>query len=95
MLDLEDAVTPDRKDDARRIIAGWLRDVEFGRQERIVRMNPLSTPWGLEDLRATMVHPPDAYVVPKVRTLADIEAIDSETRQRSKPSTDTRGAKLG
>ena len=77
VLDLEDAVTPDRKADARVIIAGWLKDVEFGRQERIVRMNPLDTPWGLEDLRVTMVYPPDAYVVPKVRTLADIQAIDA------------------
>jgi citrate lyase subunit beta / citryl-CoA lyase len=78
VLDLEDAVTPDRKADARKVIAGWLKDVDFGRKERTVRMNPLDTPWGIEDLRATMVHPPDAYVVPKVRSLADIEAIDSE-----------------
>jgi citrate lyase subunit beta / citryl-CoA lyase len=78
VLDLEDAVTPDRKADARKVVAGWLKDVQFGRQERTVRMNPLSTPWGLDDLRATMVHPPDAYVVPKIRTLTDIEAIDIE-----------------
>jgi citrate lyase subunit beta/citryl-CoA lyase len=78
VLDLEDAVTPDRKADARNVIAGWLKDVDFGRQERTVRMNPLDSPWGLEDLRVTMIHPPDAYVVPKVRSLRDIEAIDSE-----------------
>jgi citrate lyase subunit beta / citryl-CoA lyase len=77
VLDLEDAVTPDRKADARAIVAGWLKDVDFGRQERTVRMNPLNTPWGLEDLRVTMAHPPDAYVVPKVRTLADIQAVDA------------------
>ncbi len=76
VLDLEDAVTPDRKDAARDIVGGWLRDVDFGRQERIVRMNPLDTPWGLDDLRVTMQTPPDAYLVPKVRTLADIEQID-------------------
>jgi citrate lyase subunit beta/citryl-CoA lyase len=78
VLDLEDAVTPDRKADARKVIAGWLADVDFGRQERTVRMNPLDTPWGLEDLRVTMVNPPDAYLVPKVRTLKDIETIDAE-----------------
>ncbi len=76
VLDLEDAVTPDRKDSARAIVGGWLREVDFGRQERIVRMNPLDTPWGLDDLRVTMRTPPDAYLVPKVRTLADIEQID-------------------
>jgi citrate lyase subunit beta / citryl-CoA lyase len=76
VLDLEDAVTPQRKDEARDVVAGWLRDVDFNGKERIIRMNPLDTPWGLEDLRVTMRIPPDAYLVPKIRTLADIERID-------------------
>lgn len=76
VLDLEDAVTPQRKHEARDVVAEWLRDVDFGGKERIVRMNPLDTAWGLDDLRATMQKPPDAYLVPKVRTLADIEQID-------------------
>ena len=78
VLDLEDAVTPERKDEARGVVAGWLREVEFNGKERIVRMNPLDTPWGLEDLRTTMRVPPDAYLVPKIRFLADIERIDQE-----------------
>lgn len=78
VLDLEDAVTPDRKDEARGVIAGWLRDVDFGRQERMVRINPLSTPWGLADLQVCMETPPDTFMVPKPRTLADLEAIDAE-----------------
>jgi len=78
VLDLEDAVTPERKVDARRVVSGWLRDVDFGRQERVVRMNPLDTPWGLDDLRSTMRHPPDAYLVPKIRSFTDIERIDRE-----------------
>ncbi|MFP6814767.1 MAG: CoA ester lyase [Pseudomonadales bacterium] len=77
VLDLEDAVTPDRKAEARAVVAGWLRDVDFGPMERTVRMNPLDTPWGLDDLTATMVNPPDAYVVPKVSTLSELETIDS------------------
>lgn len=76
VLDLEDAVTPDRKNEARTVVSGWLRDIDFGGKERVVRMNPLDTPWGLEDLRATMQSPPDAYLVPKIQTLADIERID-------------------
>lgn len=78
VLDLEDAVTPERKDSAREIVAGWLRDVDFGRQERMVRINPLATPWGFADLRACMVTPPDTFMVPKPRTLADLTAIDAE-----------------
>ena len=76
VLDLEDAVTPERKDDARQVICGWLADVDFRGKERTVRMNPLDSPWGLEDLRATMTSPPDAYVVPKVSELTDLERID-------------------
>ncbi len=81
VLDLEDAVTPARKDEARSVVAGWLRDVDFGRQERTVRMNPLDTPWGYADLRETMVHPPDAYLVPKPETLDDLMTIDAELRK--------------
>lgn len=46
VLDLEDAVTPDNKESARRTVTDWLREVDFGRQERVVRINPFDTPWG-------------------------------------------------
>lgn len=78
ILDLEDAVTPDRKDDAREIVAQWLGDVDFAGKERTVRMNPLDTPWGLRDLEVTMRHAPDAYVVPKVSTLDELQTISAE-----------------
>lgn len=78
VLDLEDALTPARKADGRETIARWLESVDFRGKERVVRMNPLDTPWGLEDLRATMTHPPDLYLVPKVSTLADLHRIDAE-----------------
>jgi citrate lyase subunit beta/citryl-CoA lyase len=78
VLDLEDAVTPERKAAARAIVADWLRDVDFAGKERSVRLNPLTTPWGYEDVAATMVHPPDVYLVPKVRTLDDVIALDAQ-----------------
>ena len=78
VLDLEDAVTPARKEEARGVVAGWLKDVDFGRQERIVRMNPLDTPWGHGDLVETMENPPDAILVPKPETLEALALIDHE-----------------
>ena len=78
ILDLEDAVTPDRKDEARTVVASWLSEADFGTKERTVRMNPLDTPWGYADLEATMATPPDAYVVPKPDTLEGLNAIDAE-----------------
>lgn len=78
ILDLEDAVTTDRKDEARGVVSSWLAEADFGTKERTVRMNPLDTPWGYADLEATMSTPPDAYVVPKPDTLAGLNAIDAE-----------------
>lgn len=76
ILDLEDAVTAPRKDEVRQVVRGWLADVPFGRQERMVRINPLESPWGRADLDAIMQSPPDAIVLPKVRNIGDVEAID-------------------
>ncbi len=78
IFDLEDAVTPDRKDEVRGIVASWLAESDFGSKEKTVRMNPLDTPWGHADLEATIVSPPDAYVVPKPETLEGLNAIDAE-----------------
>lgn len=87
ILDLEDAVTPERKGEARDVVAGWLKDVDFGPMERTVRMNPLNTPWGLDDLSLTMVNPPDAYMVPKVSALSELEAIDSRLSELEEQHT--------
>ncbi len=78
ILDLEDAVTPDRKDEVRGVVASWLAEADFGAKERTVRMNSLDTPWGYADLEATMATPPDAYVVPKPETVEGLNAIDAE-----------------
>ena len=76
ILDLEDAVTPPRKSEVREEVARWLGSVDFGRQERMVRINPLESPWGRADLDVVMRHPPDCIVLPKVRAVADIDVID-------------------
>ena len=75
ILDLEDAVLPEHKAHAREVVAGWLRDVDFGTQERVIRMNPLDTEWGREDLEVTMANPPAAYLVPKVNSAADVAEV--------------------
>ncbi|MEM9620156.1 MAG: CoA ester lyase [Pseudomonadota bacterium] len=81
ILDLEDAVTPDRKDAARQVVADWLGTVDFAGKERTVRMNPLDSPWGEADLEETMRHPPDAYVVPKVSTIDELHIISARLSQ--------------
>jgi citrate lyase subunit beta/citryl-CoA lyase len=76
VLDLEDAVVPELKDEARGVIAGWLADVDFGRHEKVVRINPVDSPWFRADVEATMVDPPDAYLVPKIHGPDDVRLVD-------------------
>ncbi len=78
VLDLEDAVPPARKEEARGVVARWLAEVDFGAKEKTVRINSLGTPWVFADLEATMVAPPDAYLVPKPESPNDLEVIDVE-----------------
>src|SRR5262249_59695670 len=66
ILDLEDAVPPDLKAATRPIVRDWLgRD--FGGRERWVRMNPLATGLGRDDLAETIAGRPTGYVVPQPR----------------------------
>lgn len=75
ILDLEDAVTVERKAEARRTVLRWLQALDFGGRERWVRMNPLATGFGEADLEGTIEGRPDGYVVPKPQSAADIRAV--------------------
>lgn len=78
ILDMEDAVAPDAKQQARDQIVAALAEGGYGHRELLVRINALSTPWGMDDVRAIAAAgtPPDAVLIPKVSTAADVvEAI--------------------
>lgn len=76
ILDLEDAVAPDAKDVARQQVCDAVKAGGFGKREIVVRVNALSTPWGEADLEAVIPVKPDAILVPKVSTPADLAAIE-------------------
>jgi citrate lyase subunit beta / citryl-CoA lyase len=75
ILDLEDAVPPDRKVATRPIVRRWLSELDWGGRERWVRMNPVASGLGRADLEETIAGRPDGYVVPKPRSAADIREI--------------------
>ncbi|GIK29245.1 MAG: CoA ester lyase [Chloroflexi bacterium] len=78
IMDLEDAVTLANKPAARAAVAAALREVDFGTVERTVRLNPVSSgALCMLDLEGTVDGRPDAYVLPKVESAADISHIDS------------------
>jgi citrate lyase beta subunit len=67
-MDLEDGVALTRKGEARQVVAAALGELDFGRAEKLVRINPAGS--GLEeaDLQAVLPAGPDGIVVPKVET---------------------------
>ncbi len=75
ILDLEDAVTPDRKAATRPIVRRWLETLDFGPRERWVRVNPIFSEYAEADLAETIAGRPDGYVVPKPRRAEDIRRI--------------------
>ena len=92
ILELEDAVTPENKDSARVTVSDWLEHVDFGRQERVVRVNPLGSPWFERDVEETMGHPPDSYLIPKVNNANEVAEIDATIREHERSFGHTEGA---
>ncbi len=76
ILDLEDAVLPEMKEAARNAAVAALAVGGFGGREVVIRVNGLETPWGRADLAAVANAGPDAVLVPKVRSAADIIEYD-------------------
>lgn len=72
-MDLEDGVALDSKPDARKTVAEALQSLDFGRSEKLVRINPIGSGMESEDLAATLRARPDGYVLPKVETAEEVE----------------------
>src|SRR5438477_7285506 len=76
ILDLEDAVAPEAKLQARDAVVKAIQQ-GFGDREVLVRINGLDTRWWVEDIDAAASARPDAVLVPKVsspRQLQDLAA---------------------
>ncbi|MEO8223236.1 MAG: CoA ester lyase, partial [Gammaproteobacteria bacterium] len=76
IFDLEDAVAPDRRPEARRLAAAALGARQPGGPRLWVRVNPVSSGLLAADLAAVMPVAPDGIVLPKPDSIADVEALD-------------------
>lgn len=74
ILDLEDAVAPDAKLEARAGAVAAVGAGGFGDREVVIRVNGLDTPWGAEELSAAAAARPDAVLVPKLSAPEDLAA---------------------
>jgi len=77
-IDLEDAVAPDRKDEARAKTFAALAARTPVAPELLIRINGLATPDGLEDLTALIKSPlpPSGIMIPKTKAAAEIRILD-------------------
>jgi len=76
IFDLEDAVAPEAKPNARALVAAFLNTQPEDRTRLWVRINPLRGSHALEDLAAVMPARPGGIMLPKARGRADVETLD-------------------
>ncbi len=85
IFDLEDAVAPDAKAEARDRVCAAVGSGEYGSRELTIRVNGLDTSWHDDDLTAAAAAGPAAVVVPKVGSVADVHAIESGLERAGAP----------
>lgn len=76
ILDLEDAVAPDAKVLARSQVCDAVKGGGYGQRELIIRVNGLDTPWGRDDIKAAAMAVPQALLVPKVESAAQVREVE-------------------
>lgn len=83
IFDLEDAVAIDEKANARELLAQTLATADYGPRAKLVRVNGADTEWGAADLDVIATARPEAILLPKVNSAADIQALADQLEARS------------
>lgn len=87
IIDLEDAVAPDQKAQARdRLAAIFVSRQNSSGPEMVIRINALSSPWGRQDLALAKSCEPDAILLPKVETPRDLLDADDALDRMDAPA---------
>jgi citrate lyase subunit beta/citryl-CoA lyase len=77
ILDLEDAVSPNAKDEARDNIVNATAEGGYGKRELLFRTNALSTPWGYDDVCAAAQANVHGVLIPKVESADEVRQVES------------------
>jgi len=72
-MDMEDGVAVNRKAEARATIAKALQELDFGKSEKLARINSVGSGWEKDDIAAVLPHHPDGIVIPKIESLGQIK----------------------
>ncbi len=73
IFDLEDAVAPDAKPEARAQVCDMVKAGGYGPREVIIRVNGLDTEWGQDDIAAASAAGADGLLVPKINRAEDVD----------------------
>ncbi|MBP3253961.1 MAG: citrate (pro-3S)-lyase subunit beta [Bacteroidales bacterium] len=84
MLDLEDSVTMAEKDAARLLVHNALKTIDYGNTEMVVRVNPLSTPYGKKDVEAVVKAGVHVIRMPKTETAEEVVELEQEIEKVEK-----------
>jgi citrate lyase subunit beta/citryl-CoA lyase len=77
IFDLEDAVAPDAKPEARAKAVAAVRSGDYGNRELTIRCNGLDTQWGADDVAAAGPAAPSAVVIPKVDSVEYLDRVSA------------------
>jgi citrate lyase beta subunit len=72
-MDMEDGVALNRKAEARQTSAAALRELDFGRSEKLTRINAVGSGMESEDIQAVLPFHPEGVVIPKVEKLEQLQ----------------------
>jgi citrate lyase subunit beta/citryl-CoA lyase len=87
ILDLEDAVAPDKKATGREQIDATLKQGGYAGRELIVRINGLDTPWGVDDLAMVAKSAAHAILIPKVESAKMVQEAEKRLFAASAPAS--------
>jgi citrate lyase subunit beta/citryl-CoA lyase len=77
IFDLEDAVAPDAKKEARIQVCNAVKAGGYGQRELIIRVNGLNTPWGYADLVAASTAGAHAVLLPKTESVETVRQAET------------------
>jgi citrate lyase beta subunit len=72
-MDMEDGTAINRKAEARATIAKALQELDFGKSEKLARINSVGSGFEKEDILTVLPYHPDGIVIPKLEELSQIQ----------------------